>query len=59
MAGMADAIREICDKGSDYYTEACRKRAEALFDKDKCFEKYVELYDGGGKPIRICPESLS
>ena len=23
----------------------CRKRAEDLFDKDKCFEKYIELYD--------------
>lgn len=26
-------------------SEACRKRAEEYFDKDKCFEKYVELYD--------------
>ena len=46
VAGMAKAIRGICDKGKDYYTEACRKRAEELFDKDKCFEKYVELYEG-------------
>lgn len=23
----------------------CRKRAEKYFDKDKCFEKYVELYE--------------
>ena len=23
----------------------CRKRAEELFDKDKCFEKYIELYE--------------
>lgn len=23
----------------------CRKRAEEYFDKDKCFEKYVELYE--------------
>ena len=23
----------------------CRKRAEEFFDKDKCFEKYVELYE--------------
>lgn len=23
----------------------CRKRAEECFDKDKCFEKYVELYE--------------
>ena len=46
VAGMANTIQEICDKGPDYYTEACRKRAEEHFDKDKCFEKYVELYEG-------------
>ena len=46
MAGVVEAIRSICDKGKDYYTEACRKRAEEQFDKDKCFEKYVELYEG-------------
>lgn len=43
--GMAEAIRSICDKGKDHYTEVCRKRAEEHFDKDKCFEKYVELYE--------------
>lgn len=45
VAAMAEAIRGICDKGKDYYTDACRKRAEKQFDKDKCFEKYVELYE--------------
>lgn len=25
--------------------EACRQRAEEYFDKDMCFEKYVELYE--------------
>lgn len=25
--------------------EDCRKRAEQLFDKDKCFEQYIELYN--------------
>lgn len=45
VAAMADAIRSICDKGKDYYTEPCRKRAEEHFDKNKCFEKYVKLYD--------------
>ena len=39
--GMGEAIREICAKGKDYYTEACRKRAEELFDKDKCFENII------------------
>lgn len=26
-------------------SEACRQRAETLFDKDKCFETYIELYE--------------
>lgn len=26
VTGMAEAIRSICDKGKDYYTEACRPR---------------------------------
>ena len=25
-------------------SSACRERAERLFDKNRCFEKYVELY---------------
>lgn len=27
-------------------SEDCRKRAEKYFDKDKRFEKYIELYEG-------------
>ena len=46
VAGMAEAVKGVCGKGSDYYTEVCRKSAEEQFDKDKCFEKYVELYEG-------------
>ena len=26
-------------------SQACRERAERLFDKDKCFEEYITLYD--------------
>lgn len=26
-------------------SESCRKRAEEHFDKDKCFEEYIRLYD--------------
>lgn len=46
VAALTEAIQGICDKGKDHYTESCRKRAEELFDKDKCFEKYVKLYEG-------------
>lgn len=45
---LADAIRKM--KANPLSSEACRKRAEEHFDKDKCFEKYIELYE---KLLRI------
>jgi len=43
ITGLADAIRLM--KESPLSSEDCRKRAEEHFDKDKCFEKYIELYE--------------
>lgn len=43
---MAEAIKSVCSKDRKQYTEACRKRAEKYFDKNKCFEKYIQLYEG-------------
>ena len=40
--GLAKAIQSI-DKSK--YTDACRARAERLFDKDKCFAQYIDLYN--------------
>lgn len=40
---LADAIRQM--KESPLSSDACRKHAEEHFDKDKCFEKYIELYE--------------
>lgn len=40
---LANAIRQM--KESPLSSEACRKRTEEHFDKDKCFEKYIELYE--------------
>lgn len=40
---LADAIRQM--KEQPLSGEDCRKRAEEYFDKDKCFEKYIELYE--------------
>lgn len=40
---LAEAIRTI--KESPLSSAACRKRAEEHFNKDKCFEKYIELYE--------------
>lgn len=41
--GLADAIIHL--KENPLSREACRGRAEKYFDKDKCFEKYVDLYE--------------
>lgn len=38
---LADAIRKI----KALSPADCRKRAEEYFDKDKCFEEYIELYE--------------
>ena len=43
VTAMANAIMLMRDK--PLKSEDCRKRAEELFDKDKCFEKYIELYE--------------
>lgn len=40
---LANAIRQM--KVSPLSSENCRKRAEEYFDKDKCFEKYMKLYE--------------
>ena len=40
---LADAIRKM--KELPLSPAACRKRAEEHFDKDKCFQKYIELYE--------------
>ena len=40
---LADAIRKM--KNLRPSSKDCRKRAEEHFDKDKCFEKYIELYE--------------
>lgn len=40
---LAEAIKQM--RENPLSSTDCRKRAEELFDKDKCFEKYVELYE--------------
>ena len=42
VAGMASAVASI-DKHA--FSAPCRARALRLFDKDKCFEKYIRLYE--------------
>lgn len=40
---LADAIRKL--KKHPLSSVDCRKRAVEHFDKEKCFEKYIELYE--------------
>lgn len=42
--GLAEAIRRM--KAHPLLAVDCRERAEKYFDKDKCFEKYIRLYEG-------------
>lgn len=51
VVGQGD-LNALCDKIKEFkqlnfkqiHTVDCRKRAEENFDKDKCFEQYIELY---------------
>lgn len=40
-----EAVRHMKRLGKSYYFDECRKRAVDVFDKNKCFDKYVELYN--------------
>ena len=41
--GLAEAINQMMS--TPLSSEDCRQRAEKLFDKDECFEKYIKLYN--------------
>lgn len=42
---LENGIIKICEKGHGFYTASCRNRAENRFDKDKCYKKYISLYN--------------
>ena len=39
------AIQQIKANGKDLYTDACIKHAREKYDKNKCFEEYIRLYE--------------
>lgn len=43
--GLIAAIEDLCSRDQEVLRKDCRARAEREFDKNKCFTKYVELYD--------------
>ena len=40
---LADAIKRLKDEPIS--REACRRRAEKMFDKNNCFQQYINLYE--------------
>ena len=40
-----DAIRQIQNKGKSHYSSSCITLAHKKYDKDKCFRKYIDLYE--------------
>ena len=40
-----DIIEVIRDKGKDFYSISCRKRAVSLFNKDDRYNDYIQLYN--------------
>lgn len=45
VAAVYEKICEIRKKGKAFFSNECRERAEKVFDKNKCFNKYLELYE--------------
>lgn len=45
VGGLASAVEDICFRDRKQMAKTCRLRAEREFDKDLCFEKYIELYE--------------
>ena len=39
------AIQKIREKGKNAYSEDCIKLVRESYDKDKCYNKYIELYE--------------
>ena len=42
---MAEAIVSVCSKGREYYSSACRRSVEEQFDRNKCYQQYLDLYE--------------
>lgn len=43
--GVLAAIYQMKSVGKDFYSKSCRARVEEHFQDDKCFDKYIKLYN--------------
>ena len=41
---LAVRIKTLCENGKATYSSACRERAVNVYDKDKCYRKYIDLF---------------
>lgn len=41
---LANAVKKICSQGKEHFSENCRKHAVDNFDKNRCFDRYLQLY---------------
>ena len=44
VAQVVEAVKAIRAKGKNYYQQQCVERANALFEKDKNIEQYIQLF---------------
>jgi glycosyltransferase involved in cell wall biosynthesis len=44
ISALAEAVVEICERGKGHYSEACRRHVVENFDKNRCFDRYLQLY---------------
>ena len=45
LQALLTAVRQIVGKGKNAFGEACRKKAEMRYDKNKQYMRYIELYN--------------
>ena len=41
---LISAIEEVRENGKEFYSVACRKHAVELYNKDRCYQGYINLY---------------
>lgn len=43
---LASAVRSLCGRGKEAWTDACRRRALERYDKNERFREYIDLDEG-------------
>jgi len=51
--GLLNVVNIVKERGKSSYSKACRERAENHFNKQKCFLKYIDLFDNVIKEVNV------